>query len=82
MRGEAAKAGISEVTQRQGLLRFKLEEFSMEKISALYSREEYKGRLRVDAGSTPAVTLKLRPGKDVTGQAVRCIRDYSAALIQ
>ncbi|MBR6259148.1 MAG: transcription-repair coupling factor [Oscillospiraceae bacterium] len=82
MRGEAAKAGISEVTQRQGLLRFKLEEFSMEKISALYSREEYKGRLRVDAGSTPAVTLKLRPGKDVTGQAVRFIRDYSAALMQ
>ena len=80
MRGEAAAAGISEITQRQGTLRFRLEDFSLERISALYAREEYKGRLRVDAGSTPAVTLKLRPGKRVTDEALRFVRDYASSV--
>ena len=33
----------------------------MERVSALYARPEYKGRLRVEAGNTPRLTLKLPP---------------------
>ena len=44
MRGEAGRAGITDITQKAGLLRFTLAEFDMEKVSALYAQEEFKGR--------------------------------------
>ena len=34
----------------------------MERISALYDRPAYRGRLRVEAGKEPCLALKLRSG--------------------
>ena len=59
LRGEAGRAGITDISQRAGELRFELDGFDMERVSALYARPEYKGRLRVEAGNTPRLTLKL-----------------------
>ena len=78
MRGEAAEAGITEITQKSGRLLYKLANFDMAVISALYNMEEYRGRLRVEAGSNPCVGLKLNPGADVIRQSVKFIRSYKA----
>jgi len=43
LRGEATEAGITEIAQKQNLLKFSLSEFHMERISALYGRDRYKG---------------------------------------
>ncbi|MBR4691398.1 MAG: transcription-repair coupling factor, partial [Oscillospiraceae bacterium] len=76
MRGEAAEAGITEISQKGGRLMYKLADFDMAVISSLYSLEEYRGRLKVEAGSSPCVSLKLKPGADVIGQSVKFIRAY------
>ncbi len=75
MRGEAAEAGISEITQKSGRIYFRLTDFDMQLISALYAMKEYSGRLKVEAGSDPRVSLKLKGG-DVISEAVKFIRDY------
>ena len=78
MRGEASEAGITEITQRSGRLIYKLASFDMAVISALYNLEEYRGKLKVEAGSSPCVSLKLTPGADVIRQSVKFIRSYKA----
>ena len=48
---------------------FTLKEFDMEKVSELYARPEYKGKLRVEAGSKPCLSLKIRSRKNVINEA-------------
>ena len=60
LRGEAGKAGISDIQQKNGILRFTLENFDMEKVSKLYARPEYKGKLKVEAGAKPCLSLKIQ----------------------
>ena len=78
MRGEAAEAGITEISQKGGRLLYKLADFDMAVISSLYSMEEYRGKLKVEAGSSPGISLKLSPGADVIRQSVKFIRAYKA----
>ena len=75
MRGEATEAGITEITQKSGRMLFKIRDFDMEFISALYQRQEFRGRLKVEAGTVPCVSLKLQTG-DVIAQAVKFIRAW------
>ena len=76
LRGEAAEAGIEEISQRAGYLKLRLTEFEMERISALYSMPEYKGRLKVEAGTVPVVSMKLRSGIGVIEEARKLIMNY------
>ena len=69
LRGAAGKAGITDIVQKQGELRFTLKEFDMEKVSELYARPEYTGKLRVEAGSKPCLSLKIRSKKNVINEA-------------
>ncbi len=69
LRGVAGKAGITDIVQKQGELRFTLKEFNLEKVSELYARPEYKGKLRVEAGSKPCLSLKIRSKKNVIDEA-------------
>ncbi len=69
LRGVAGKAGIQEIVQKQGELRFTLKDFDMERVSALYQRPEYKGKLRVEAGSKPCLSLKIKSKKNVIDEA-------------
>lgn len=41
----------------------------MQKVSALYARPEFKGRLKVDAGAKPGVILRLKTRTHVIEQA-------------
>ena len=79
LRGEAGKAGITDITQKQGSLNFSLKEFDMEKVSIIYSREEYKKRFKVAAGKTPVLTLKVQSKTRVIDEARKFIKDWTAA---
>ena len=69
LRGEAGRAGIRDVSQKSGCLRFTLAEFDMGRVSALYSRPEYKGRVKVEAGSKPCLSLRLNSRKRILEEA-------------
>ncbi|MBR3475457.1 MAG: transcription-repair coupling factor [Oscillospiraceae bacterium] len=77
LRGEAGKAGVTDIAQKQGTLRFTVENFDMEKVSALYARPEYKGRLRVEAGSRPCLSLKIKTRTHVLDEARRFVADWN-----
>jgi len=79
LRGEAGKAGITDISQKQGTLRFTVEDFNMEKVSALYLRPEYKGRLRVDAGTKPCLVLRIQSKARVIDEARRFVADWGSA---
>ena len=78
LRGEAGKAGICDISQKQGRLRFLLKEFDMEKVSELYARKEYNGKLRIEAGSTPCVSLKITNKARVIDEARRFVADWAS----
>ena len=66
LRGEATKAGVADISQKAGALRFVLGDFDMERVSALYALPAYKGRVRIDAGAAkPCLTLRLQQGARV-----------------
>jgi len=50
----------------------------MNRISALYSKQEYKGCLRVEAGAVPVISLKLRSSR-IVDEATKFVRDYKNA---
>ena len=78
LRGEAAQCGITDIAQKNGLLRFALSDFDMARISALYALPEYKGRVKVEAGSTPRISLRLKSNKHVIEAAREFIAAYRA----
>ena len=78
LRGEAGRAGITDISQKHGTLRFTLSDFDMEKVSALYAREEYKNRLRVEAGSKPCISLKIKNKNRVIDEARSFAADWAA----
>ena len=77
LRGEAGRAGVTDIAQKQGYLRFTVKDFDMEKVSALYARPEYKGRLRVEAGSKPCLSLRIRTKSRVVDEARRFVADWN-----
>ncbi len=80
LRGEAGRAGITDIAQKAGALRFTVADFNMEKVSALYARPEYKGRLRVEAGSKPALSVKIRNKARVIDEARAFVSDWAGGL--
>ena len=78
LRGGAGRAGITDISQKSGVLRFELENFDMERVSELYARPEYRGRLRVEAGNTPRLTLKLPPKARVLDEADAFVAAWTA----
>ena len=77
LRGEAGRAGITDIAQKQGSLRFTVKDFDLEKVSRLYALPEYKGRLRVEAGSKPCLSLKIRSKSRVIDEARRFAADWA-----
>ena len=69
LRGEAGEAGITDISQKNGLLRFEIQDFSMERISALCDKKEMKNRVKVAAGKTPCLSYRLHPGDRVLDAA-------------
>ncbi len=78
LRGEASRYGITDVAQKGGALRFSFADFDFESISALYAREEWNGRIKVEAGGKPAVAMKLMSKRRILEEARAFVRDYGA----
>ncbi len=76
LRGEAGRAGVTDISQKQGVLRFAVQDFDMEKVSALYALPAYRGSLRVEAGSRPCISLKIRNRSRVLDEARRFVADW------
>ncbi|SHH79088.1 transcription-repair coupling factor [Sporobacter termitidis DSM 10068] len=79
LRGEATAVGISEISQKGGWLRLQLTDFDMNRVSALYSMPEYKGRVKIEAGTVPVIALKLR-APNVIDEATKFVRAYGKAI--
>ncbi len=79
LRGEAEEAGISEISQKAGVLLFTLTEFNMAKVSSLHAQSEYKGRVKVEPGAKPCISVNLRSGKRIIETARKFVADYKAA---
>ena len=80
LRGEAGNAGITDISQKQGYLRFTVKDFDMEKVSAMYATDEYKGRLRVEAGSKPCLSLRIKSKGRVIDEARKFARDWQRGV--
>ena len=78
LRGEAGRAGISDIAQKGAMLYFKVEEFTMERLSALYAAPAYKGRVKLEAGREPRLGLKLRTGERPLNAARTLVRAWAA----
>jgi len=79
LRSEASQLGIKEISQKEGWLNFKLTNFNLENFSKLYTLDEYKGRVKVLAGTDPVVALKLTGG-NVVDEAVKFVKSYNYVL--
>jgi transcription-repair coupling factor (superfamily II helicase) len=77
LRGEAAQAGIQEITQKTGRLYFKLRDFDMPRIAYLYNMPSFTGRIKVEAGTSPAISLKLK-GPNTVDEAVKFVRAFKS----
>ena len=77
LRGEAGKAGVTDIAQKGGCLRFTVADFNMEKVSALYARPEYGKRLRVEAGSKPCLSVKILNKNRVIDEARKFVADWN-----
>jgi transcription-repair coupling factor (superfamily II helicase) len=80
LRGEAGRAGITDISQKNGRLLFELQDFDMERISVLYARSEFRGRVKVEAGKTPRLSLKLRQGERVIEAARAFVRAWAESI--
>ncbi len=51
----------------------------MERLSALYERPEYRGRVKLEAGRTPRLGLRLRAGERPIEAARQLVRAWEAS---
>ena len=78
LRGEATRAGITDISQKSGFLRFTLGDFDMGRVSALCALPAFKGRVKLDATSAkPCLVLKLQSGKRVLDAARALVAAWS-----
>ena len=80
LRGEATRAGITDIAQKSGFLRFTLGEFDMARVSELYARPEYKGKIKVEAGQKPCLSLKLTSSKHIIELARKFVADWNSTV--
>ena len=79
LRAAAAKAGVSDITQKKDVLRFTLAAFRPEALVQVCGLTKYKFRLALSAGETPMLTLKLKSGADVLETALELVEDLKLA---
>ena len=79
LRAAAAKAGISDISQKKDVLKFTLGIFRPEALVSVCNLAKYKYRLTLAAGDTPALSLKLKPGADVLETATELVEDLKLA---
>ena len=77
LRGEASAAGITDIAQKGGAVRFVFADFDFAAVSALYAKPAWAGRVKVEAGGKPAVAVKLLSKRRILDEARSFIREYA-----
>ena len=80
LRAAASKAGVSDISQKKNVLRFKLARFQPEALVKVCGLQKYKYRLTLSAGETPALALTLKPKEDVLESALELVEDLKLAV--
>ena len=79
LRSAAARAGVSDISQKGSVLRFQLGVFHPEALAAVCGLAKYRRRLTLAAGEVPALSLTLKPGEDVLEAARTLVEDLTLA---
>ena len=79
LRAAAAKAGVSDISQKGSALKLQLALFRPEALVAVCGMPKYRQRLTLSAGDSPALTLRLKPGADVLESATELVEDLRLA---
>ena len=77
LRADAARNGISQIDQKGANLNFYLDQFDLQRVSALCGLEKYRSRLLFSAGERPYLALRLKPGDDALKFGRRLVEDYA-----
>lgn len=78
LRAKASDQGISEIKQADGRLLVTFAETNFARLSVLCGDPAYKGRLLLNAGSTPYVSLRLNRDEAPMDMARRLVDGYAA----
>ena len=77
LRADAARNGISQIAQKGANLNFYLDQFDLQRVSALCGLEKYRSRLLFSAGERPYLALRLKKGEDALKFGRRLVEDYA-----
>nr|WP_325213815.1 transcription-repair coupling factor [uncultured Oscillibacter sp.] len=80
LRAAAARAGVSDITQKKDVLRFQLAVFRPEAVVKVCGLNKYRQRLTVAAGEDPALKLRLKPGADALESAMELVEDLKLQI--
>ena len=78
LRSQASEQGISEIKQQDGRLLLTFAETDFVRLSALCGDETFRGRLLLNAGSTPYLSLRLNKGETPLDMAETLVEKYAA----
>ena len=77
LRADAARNGISQIDQKGANLNFYLDQFDLQRVSALCGLEKYRSRLLFSAGERPYLALRLKKGEDALKFGRKLVEDYA-----
>lgn len=75
LRAAAAKAGVSDISQKGNTLKLQLGVFHPEALVKVCGQAKYRRRLVLAAGESPALSLSLRPDEDVLEAAMELVEE-------
>ena len=79
LRHHAARAGICDISQKGNTLKITMAAPEFSYISKLCANPAYRGKILLNAGAEPYLTLRLAEKQDALEAAEAFIRDYAAA---
>ncbi|MBQ7492428.1 MAG: transcription-repair coupling factor [Clostridia bacterium] len=79
LRADASRAGVCEITQKNGALLLYFRAETLKRAAAVCAEPSLRGRIFLSAGDKPYITLKLRPADDPLARAKALIALYTAA---
>ena len=77
LRADAARNGISQIDQKGANLNFYLDQFDLQRVSALCGLEKYRSRLLFSGGERPYLALRLKKGEDALKFGRKLVEDYA-----
>ena len=79
LRAAAARAGVTDITQKGGMLKLTIGAFRPEALAAVCGEGKYRRVLTLSAGEKPALTLRLAPGANALNAASALVEDLRLA---